>query len=100
MGIETLQIPPEDSFIKEGDTIPEIPFVFAPTDDIDLTGAEIKMQLYLGSIKVLDIETGNGITLVGSKAFNFDKIEAVDNNLPAGLLKGDLENKANINCWV
>ena len=91
MGIETLQIPPSTSFLKEGDTIPMIPFAFAATDEIDLTGATIQMQLYLSNIKVLDIETGSGITLLDSKSFEIDKIPASENDLPAGLLKGDLQ---------
>lgn len=93
MAIETLTIPPSTSFLKEGDTIPALPFSFGATDNIDLTGATIKMQLYLGNIKVLDISTDNGITLIDSKSFTINEIPAESNSLPAGLLQGDLEVK-------
>ena len=86
-----LVIPIGNRIIKRGDTINEITFAFDLTDNIDLTGATIRMDLYLDKNKVHSISTGNGITIIDSKSFKFDKIEYQDNNLPVGTLKGDLE---------
>ena len=93
--IQTLHIPAQFGricpYIKQGDTIKQLEFSFAATDDIDLTGSTIKMQLYQGSSKVFDVSNGNGITIVDSKSFNIDQVD--ENDFPHGELKGDLEIK-------
>lgn len=91
MAIPVLKIPLGSSFIKPGDTIPKISFAFDAGDAIDLTGATIKMQLYLGQIKVFEAETGNGMTLIDGKTFELDQIEAASNDLPEGVLVGDVQ---------
>lgn len=77
-------------YIKQGDTIPEISFVISDTT-LDLSTANIKMQLYYGGRKVFDISNGSGITINSSTEFVIDQVEAIDNNLPKGVLIGDLE---------
>ena len=90
--IPTINIPPSSRYtIKEGDTIPEIDFSFADTDAIDLTGATIRMQLYLNNVKHLDISNTLGITIIDAKNFKIDEIPFAENTLPSGRLKGDLE---------
>ena len=86
-----VNIPIGDAILKRGDTINEIDFSFAVTDDIDLLGASIRMQLYLNGSKKLDISNGSGITIVDSKNFKIDKVDYANNNLPVGTLNGDLE---------
>jgi len=88
----TVNIPIDcGSKIYQGDTIKEITFSFAADDNIDLVGSTIRMQLYLGSSKKLDISSGSGITIVDGKTFKIDQIDYMDNDLPFGVLKGDLE---------
>jgi hypothetical protein len=91
MGIQTLNIPIEGSFIIEGDTIDEILFTFDDTDDIDLIGATIKMQIYRSGVALLNLSTGSGITILTSKSFKIDEIPKESNNLPEGKFLGDLE---------
>jgi len=87
----TINIPIGNNIIKRGDTIQEILFSFDALDDIDLTGATIRMDLYLSVSKVLSLTSGNGITIIDDKSFKIDKIDYADNTLPVGTLKGDLE---------
>ena len=87
----TINIPIGNRIIKRGDTIKEIIFAFDLTDNIDLTGSTIRMDLYLSTSKVLSLTSGNGITIIDSKSFKIDKIDYTNNNLPVGTLKGDLE---------
>lgn len=89
MGIETVQIPTGDNFIKEGDTIPKITMTFS--EDIGLTTSTIKMQLYSGGQRVFSVENDNGITAVSDTVLEIDQVSATDNNLPSGVLKGDFE---------
>ena len=89
--MKTINIPIGDYEIKRGDTIKKIPFAFDVTAPIDLTGSTIRMDLYLGNTKVHSITNGSGITIVNTKSFEIDQLDYVDNDLPAGTLKGDLE---------
>ena len=90
--IQTINIPTDSRYVlKLGDTIPEILFNFEVTDAIDLTGATIRMQLYLNGKKKLDLDSTAGITIVDSKNFKIDEIPYEENHLPYGKLKGDLE---------
>ena len=91
MAIQTLKIPIGNNFIKKGDTIKEINFSFDVTDNIDLTGATIRMDLFYQEESILSISNGNGITIVDSKNFNIDEIPYTDNDLPIGNSIGDLE---------
>ena len=87
-----LNIPINSNYVlKRGDTIQEIPFTFADTDAIDLVGATIRMQLYLGKRRVWSIDSTDGITIIDSKNFTIDQVAYQDNTLPSGTLKGDLE---------
>lgn len=89
--VKTVHLP-VGGFQKEGDTIPKKTFSFDAADDIDLTGSTIKIQLYCGLKQVLDIGTDvGGITIVDSKTFEFDRIDAADNDLVEGSFTGDLE---------
>lgn len=89
--LETVNIPIGDTILKQGDTIKEINFSFDALDDINLVGSTIRLQLYLNGSKKLDISNTSGITIVDAKNFTIDEISYVDNNLPSGTLKGDLE---------
>ena len=89
MAQKTLKIP-EDFWtdnakpcIVEGDTIGE--FVF--DTDFDVTGADIKIQLYRSGVKVFEPT----ISIVNANQFKIDRVEAVDNTLPEGVSVGDLE---------
>jgi len=92
MSIPILKIPIQvndnNVFIKQGDTIPEI---VININGIDLNAAIIRMQLYKSNRRVLKLESGNGITNISSTSFKIDEIAASDNNLPHGVLQGDLE---------
>ena len=89
--MKTINIPIGDYEIKRGDTINEFNFAFDVDAPVDLTGATIRMDLYLGNTKVHSITNGSGITLIDTKSFKIDQLEYSDNDLPAGTLKGDLE---------
>lgn len=86
-----LQIPPAstNSCIVQGDTIPEV-LISAP-EFPDLTTSTIKMQLYSGNKKVLDIQNGSGITVDSSTQFTIDEIPGSENNFPEGKIEGDVE---------
>ena len=94
MGIETLKIPIQSStvkpYIKQGDTIGKITMTFTELG-LDLTTSTIKMQVYDGSTKIIDISDGNGITVISSIILEIDELSAGNNNLPVGCFLGDLE---------
>lgn len=90
MSITTLKIPFEGEYIVKGDTISKSSFEVIETG-LDLTTSTIKMQLYDGNIKYIDISNGSGITIIDSENFEIDEVADVDNNLPIGVLLGDLE---------
>lgn len=91
--METLNIPIGNTQIIQGDTIPEILFEFDPTDNINLSlpNVSIKMQIYNSSNKILDIQNGNGITILTNKSFKINEISKENNNFPTGSHLGDLE---------
>ena len=91
--MEILNIPIGHGHITQGDTISEILFEFDSESDIDLSasGVIIKMQVYNNNIKIIDIETGRGITILSDKKFKIDEVSKDDNTLPAGSFMGDLE---------
>ena len=91
--METLNIPIGNTQIIQGDTIPEILFEFDPTDNINLSlpNVSIKMQIYNQNNKILDIQNGNGITILTSKSFKINEISKENNNFPTGSHLGDLE---------
>jgi len=91
MSIQTLNIHLEGETIVQGDTIHKITLAYEHADDIDLTGAINKMQIYKKGIEKIDIEKGSGITLIDSKTFEIDKVAKEDNNYPVGTFTGDLE---------
>lgn len=88
-GIQTLTIPFECEYIVQGDTIAKTSIEVIETG-LDLTTSTIKMQLYNGSVPVLNIDQTDGITIVDSENFEIDELSATDNNLPVGTLNGDL----------
>lgn len=95
MSIPLLIIPPQgkncEPFIKQGTTIPEIPFDMSPEFDGDLRSNHIvRLQLYKDGKKVLDISSvqDGGITITGEKTFKINKI--IENDFPIGDLMGDL----------
>jgi len=89
MSIETLKIPFKGEFIKEGDTILET--VLDITNAGDLTTATIKMQIYNGSIKLIDISNGNGITVNSATQLTIDEVPFANNNFRKGKYLGDFE---------
>lgn len=91
--MEILNIPIGNTQIIQGDTVPEIIFEFDPTDNIDLSlpNVSIKMQIYNSSNKILDIQNGNGITILTNKSFKINEISKENNNFPTGSHLGDLE---------
>ena len=94
MSIQTLKIPIQSTtvkpFIKQGDTISKITMTFTEAG-LDLTTSTIKMQIYNGSIKIIDISNGNGITVNSSTVLEINEVSASNNNLPVGCFLGDFE---------
>ena len=94
MSIETLKIPIQSStvqpFIKQGDTIGKVTITITELG-IDLTTSTIKMQIYDGSTKVIDVTNGSGITVLSANVLEIDEVSASNNNLPVGTFKGDFE---------
>lgn len=90
--IPTLKIPIK-GYIKQGDTIPKKTVVFGGDWSDDLTSNHIiKMQIYNGNTKIIDISSSagvGGITIIDANTFEIDEI--VSNNLPVGCFKGDLQ---------
>ena len=90
--LATLQIPVEGYYIVQGDTIPKVRVAFDALDNIDLTGATIKMQVYNKNEKFIDISTTDGgITLIDDKIFEIDEVAKENNTYPVGTWEGDLE---------
>lgn len=90
MSIKTLKIPFQDEYIVQGDTIAKTAIEILETD-LDLTTATIKMQVYKGSTPFIDIENGNGITVIDAENLEIDQV--LENNYPPGTYEGDLEIK-------
>ena len=94
MSIEILKIPIQSTtvkpFIKQGDTIGKIIMTFTEIG-LDLTTSTIKMQIYSGAIKIIDVTNGSGITVISSTVLEIDEVSAIDNTLPVGCFLGDFE---------
>jgi len=94
MSIDILKIPIQSStvkpYIKQGDTIPKITITITELG-LDLTTATIKMQVYNGATRIIDISNTNGITVISSTVLEIDEVSASDNNLPDGSFIGDFE---------
>jgi len=88
MCIPILKIPVK-GFIKQGDTIPKVTVKFSDGYNGNLTTAVVKMQIYNGNTKIIDVESGNGITVRDETSFDIDEID--NNTLPVGSFLGDLE---------
>lgn len=92
MDVPKINLPVQTSckgtFIKTGDTIPEIGFNFP---DNDITGSTITLKLYLDDVLSLDLSTGSGITITDGQNAKVDEIPAAQNNLEAGVHIGDLD---------
>jgi hypothetical protein len=89
--IPTYKIPSK-GYLKQGDTISKKTVTFGGDYSGDLTTATIKMQVYSGSTKVIDISNGNGITVLGANSFEIDEVSGANNNLPVNCqLIGDLQ---------
>jgi len=92
--MEILNIPLGNSYIVQGDTIPEILFEFDNTLTIDLTdpNVSIKMQIYNQNNKIIDISNIDGITIIDNISFKINEISKEDSSLlPYGTFFGDLE---------
>lgn len=93
--IKVLKIPiqseTEKPYIKQGDTIDKVTLTFDTGVDLTAINVSIKMQLYKGNQRVFAIENGNGITIINALSFEIDEVAKEDNNLPEGILIGDLE---------
>jgi hypothetical protein len=92
--IETLKIPIQSDtvkpFIKQGDTIGKIKMTITELG-IDLRTSNIKMQVYNGSTRIIDVSDGDGITVISSTVLEIDEVSASNNNLPVGCFMGDFE---------
>lgn len=91
MSIPVLKIPIV-GFIKQGDTIPKITVSLGDDFEDDLTSLHIvRMQVYDGNDAVINISSApsGGITIIDANTFEID--EVVQNDLPIGTLKGDLQ---------
>ena len=89
--IPTYKIPSK-GYIKQGDTISKKTVTFGGDYSGDLTTAVIKMQIYSGATKVIDITNGSGITVISSNVFEIDEVSGSNNNLPYNQpLIGDLQ---------
>jgi hypothetical protein len=92
--IETLKIPIQSDtvkpFIKQGDTIGKIKMTITELG-IDLRTSTIKMQVYNGSTRIIDVSDGDGITVISSTVLEIDEVSASNNNLPVGCFMGDFE---------
>ena len=92
MSITLLEIPFEEEYIVQGDTISKTSFEFID-EDIDLTTATIKMQIFDGGTAIIDVSNTDGITVIDANNFEIDEVNAEDNNLPYGVFLGDLQIK-------
>ena len=83
-----LKIPFEGEWIVQGDTIgaTELEFI---DEDIDLNTATARLKLWDGNTVVMDVTTGNGITVVDSYNLIIDQVEKENNNLPPKKLIGN-----------
>ena len=63
MSIPVLKIPTK-GYIKQGDTISKKTVTFGGDYSGNLTTATIKMQIYNGNTKIIDITNGSGITVI------------------------------------
>ena len=88
MSIKIIPIPFEDEYIVQGDTISKTT-IKVEEDGLDLTTATIKMQIYNGNTKIIDVSNGDGITVIDSETFEIDEVP--NNDLPIGKHLGDLE---------
>lgn len=82
--------PGENYHIYQYDTIEEITGGFDDTDPINLTGATIKLIIFDGRNKILNLtsENNGGITIIDNKNFVIDEIPKEENNLPFGVFHG------------
>ena len=71
--MDTINIPLGNNILKRGDTIKEILFEFDVADNIDLTSATIRMQLYFKNSVVFSVDSTSGITIIDSKSFKIDE---------------------------
>ena len=99
MSVETLKIPIQSStvmpFIKQGDTIGKIKMTITEIG-LNLLTSTVKMQIYNGSTKLIDVSNGNGITIVSANILEIDQVSKEDNNLPVGKWTGDFEITDNL----
>ena len=90
MSIPVLKIPFDKEFIVQGDTISQTELEITE-DGIDLTTSTIKMQVYDGNNRIIDVSNGNGITIVDSENLIIDEVAKENNDLPVGTFLGDFE---------
>ena len=83
---------PTAGYIKQGDTISKKTVTLGGDWSGDLTTLHtIKMQVYNGNTKIIDITSDDtdGITIISANTFEID--EVVQNSLPVGCFIGDLQ---------
>ena len=88
MSIKTIKFPVK-GFIKQGDTVPAYRITFSNDYTGDFTTATIKMQVYNGNTRIIDISNGNGMTVLSSNSLEIDEIQ--NNDFPHGTFIGDFE---------
>lgn len=97
-----LKLPFKDTYIVQGNTISKT--IFRLSDNplgLDFNNDLVEICIKNGNQKIIDISTGDGITVISATEFEIDEVPATENNLPYGtfigdfnvIKDGDIENK-------
>lgn len=91
--MQIIKLPLNGGQYTQGDTFPEVLFQFSTDDAIDLTGSNIKLEIYSSTHnKIKGFSENGGISIIDSKSFKIDAIDKEETKcFPNGILKGDLE---------
>jgi len=91
--IPILNLPIGNTYFTQGDSFAEVVFSFGVTDQIDLMGSEIRLDLFSQNCnKSLSFVSGVNIEILSSKSFKINEIQPEETKyLDAGLHRGDLE---------
>ena len=91
-GIKILKIPFGCDYIVQGNTISKT--IFRLTDNplgLDFTSDIVEICIKNGNKKLIDISSGDGITVVSATEFEIDEVPATENNFPYGKFIGDFD---------
>ena len=90
--LEILKIPFECEYIVQGNAISKT--VFRIVDNplgLDFTTDIVEICVKNGNQKLIDIKTGDGITVNSATEFEIDEVPATENNFPHGKFIGDFD---------